>query len=359
MVQKNLFIGILILALTLPVMAQTGGNTFRSDDGLFTFTYPTTWTPSAKDFALRLTDPNPATPTQPFIQVDVMYPGLPGWPIGTFAGSTPAQVLATFQDSLTGLYTFGAPIETVANGKPVALVTTTGAILSGPNGDILLLAVDLGGRHIALIYAETPLGSMTVYQQTLVDVAGSMVYSGPSAPIVTATPPPVSQPVVTPAPDAGTPSPSETVTPAPQAPPPTEFGQAVLYYSSGTLTIYNASDTLLDLGGFALVAPNGERFNWNDWGIMTRRFGVGRCVFLHLIDQPYNPPDFCSRVRQLTYIYGDTAGRFWAWDAAINSAAEFQVVRGDTVVTTCTVAAGECRFEAPVPVVPYEPPWFR
>lgn len=358
MVQKTLFICVIVLALALPATAQdSGGNTFRSADGFFNFTYPTTWTPSEKDFALRLTDPNPNNPFRPFIQVDVMYPGLPGWPVGTYAGTTPAQLVGQFQAGLGNLYSFSALIETVQAGKALALTTTSGATLSGFEGDIALVAVDLGGNHVAMIYAEAPLGSMTAYQQTLVEVAGTMLYSGPPTAIVETPPVVAPPPEVTPPPIEVVPD--TTVTPAPPLAPTTQFGQVYLYYSSGTMTIYNASHTLVDLGGFALVAPTGERFNWNDWGIMTRRYGVGRCVFLHLLDQPYDPPSFCSRVRQLTYVLGNTAGRFWAWDGSFNSAAEFLVMRGDTLVATCTVAAGQCSFEAPVPIVPYEPSWFR
>lgn len=376
------FLILLCLALgtVAPVLAQEPAR-FVSDDGLFSFEYPGTWIQVDSDIAVRLLDPDPAVATADaaLLRVDIMYPGSAGIAPGAYAGYSPDEVLNEFQSQLEGLYVF-TPIQVAtADGKSVAFTTTTGTNSRGRLVNILLTAVDIGGNHVALIYGETPTTDVLAYQQTLLGIAGSMNYTGPPAELPSETPPVVEQPssptgeTETPAPPA---VPADTATaPTEEAPteaqPPvteeapvnertqaTDFGRVVLRYAEGSLLIYNNSDQTVNIDGLVLESPAGdERFTSNDFGGTTKNyFGTDRCIIVHLNTQAVEVPSFCNpgRTRILTYLQGDTSGRYLVWNPGFATASAFVVSQFGETLATCPIAAGECSIEAPVVQFPFE-----
>lgn len=364
---SRLVSGILI-ALILVSLAATRSNrvvaqeseskTFTSSNGLFTFQYPGDWVLDETASVARLV--SFATAEQAFqVRVEVIFPGSSGMSVGAYAGIPPADIIEQFRVNLAGSFTLGPTTPDNAGGKAIAYATTqAGAIAPELPTDILLLTMDLGGNNVGLMYAETSNGGLSATLTALKAIAGSAVYSGP------AVTPVVQQPVVTqPSAPQQPPASTDGTPAAPQGPavqqPPRATGQVHLFYADGTMTIYNGGDTPVSIAGIQLVVPGTtNNFGANDYGyIFQRLFIPDSCIFLHLATQPFSAPDFCRKTgtRQLTYLFGDTGERFFAWNSSFNTGATFLVMQGETTLATCTIAAGECTFEAPVRYIPFEP----
>ena len=323
---------------TLPPVEQ---DTFQ--DGFFTFSYPASWGVVPQAYGLQMTD-------DVGLEAQVIYPGSPGMQVGQYAGRSPEEVIEVFRVLLTGRYTLSATTNTTRNGRAMAYATTAGLDSEGGPIDIILIVVDLGGNHVGMIYAEMSAGQLSVYQERLLEVTSGMVYNGP--PTAALPPEDVAPPPAAPPSDPGDGSGDD---PAPPA-APTLTSAVQLYYANGTLTIYNGSEDILNAANIEFVATtSGERFGPNDLGYGTLSFfQPDRCITIYLTTQPYAPPAFCSGVRQLAYLSGDTPNRFWVWDPAFSSEATFLVQRDGETLATCNLAAGQCEFDVPVRVIPFE-----
>lgn len=380
-----LLILIALIGIILPSSsyAQDGENqTFVSADGLFTIQYPAEWI-LVPETDVRLAFV-PTDASNNSVKLDVIFPGSSGMAVGEYAGLSPAAVIDLFRANLAGAFTLGLTTPGFAGDKTIAYASAQALDPTGTPLEIMLIALDLGGNHIALFLAEVSGGLATAFP-ALLEIASSASYSGlavtpTETPVATidasttpdpnATPSPTVDASTTPDPNA---TPSATVeasatpnaqtpslTPTPEIPqPPQVTGQVHLYYADGALSIYNASDTVVTIANLSLAVPDGSvYFGSNDFGYTFQRLFLPRsCIFLHLTTQAYSAPSFCrpTGTRQLTYIWGDTPTRFFAWNSGFNASDSFLVIRDGETLATCSISAGECSFDAPVRYLPYEP----
>lgn len=131
-----------------------------------------------------------------------------------------------------------------------------------------------------------------------------------------------------------------TDTPPPVTPTAAIRAQVALIYSDDWLFLQNISDETLDLGDLRFV-QNGSslEFRASEWGGVQSVHPNG-CYQL-VRDSSYvdTRPGFCSFNG---WIFKGRSSQFWR--AFEEGADTFTVYEGVREITTCTIAAGECRF---------------
>lgn len=337
-----------------PVESLTAS--YQSADGLFSFNHPADWLLN-DGASVTLQILNAANPSQVDAYVEVTPPQS-AFVLDYSGTGTAFGVMESFKSNMMQNYAFTDTLLTDVGGKRVAFVTSS---VSYNNNtlvkDFLFAVVEVGGNNVALTYVEAPVGQLNTYLPTVFALVSTMSSSVPPAVPIS---PPV-QPTTAP----GTPQPTvEGATTVPSQPPPVidqpahENGRVVLFYSNGTMTIYNSSDTFVSIEGLELVTPDGNgRFISRDYGFYFQRvFAPDRCVHIHLNTQPFSAPSFCRRtgIRQLTYLFGDWDNLNFVWHSAFNPSGTFLVQRMGETLATCSIAAGECEFQAPVVYIAYD-----
>ena len=337
-----------------PVESLTG--VYQSADGTFSFNHPINWILNDLGAVIAIQVPDAVDPAQVAANIEISPPQSAYVMDYSGAGSA-FGVMESFKANLGQLYTFSDTLVTNVNGKAVAFVTGTSSDTGVPR-EFMFAIVEVGGNNVSLIYVDAPVGKLNTYQPDAFAVASTMTSSVPPATPIQAP----SQPTTVPA--QGTPQP--TVPGATTAPQPTPVieqpergeGRVVLFYSNGTMTIYNSSDTPVVIEGLELVTPDGERrFISRDYGWYFQRvFAPDRCIHIHLTTQPFSAPSFCRRTgtRQLTYIFGDRSHLNFVWHSGFNASGSFLVQRHGETLATCSIAAGECEFQAPITYIAYE-----
>lgn len=372
--------------------SQVQDGVYRAADGNISFVYPPEWTLTDHLGFVQL---EPETlPTEPF------------WRIGLYLPATDDADFSAIYQTATSSRDFLEQILAALADDDEITITNTGEIqditlagkfgtqvqvaFTGAEGNIesavIVMQVAEGLFIPVVLVAEAPLQAQ--YLDTLNVVAGSLTFGQPIvATTPTATPSPDAAQTATPTEatpaETGTPeataavtetpagvteTPTET-TPLPETPTlpsiadrePTTAGRIGLLYADGTLTVYNASNEVLDLGDLAFVLPDGsKRFVADHFGdLMRTQFYPGRCVRVYLFSQPYVLPKFCTQglTRELAYLFGTEDHLYWVWDPRFNAAGVFQVVRNDETIAQCTISAGECAFDVPLARLPIIPEW--
>ncbi|MBL8155834.1 MAG: hypothetical protein JNM70_16750 [Anaerolineae bacterium] len=176
-----LIIALLFAACGSPTGSPTPsalGQTLTAEDGTFSFQYPTGW--YAQVISGQVTIANNQTAAEnsfptPGQFVARMFTG----PISAVAGltdqSTPTEVLQRFAESLGDLQ-FGAPADLTIGPYPAARVEG-----SSPEGQGIILALNLGGGHYGIVSAVSAPGEMAQYEPTLLSILATLQYQPPSS----------------------------------------------------------------------------------------------------------------------------------------------------------------------------------
>lgn len=140
-----------------------------------------------------------------------------------------------------------------------------------------------------------------------------------------------------------------TATPAPVlAPQPAEQGGLLLIYSdAAALTIINTSMRSLSLSGMQFETRDGQRYFDSEWfGDQTvRDFLPNSCIFISLLQEQRQPPDFCETARTLGYNQVDADRYVFVWTAAANPDDVFRVTQRGRDLADCVLSAGRCFVE--------------
>lgn len=154
------------------------GQSLTAEDGTFTFQYPDGW--YAQVISGQVTIANNQTAAEnsfptPGQFVARMFTG----PISAVAGltdqSTPTEVLQRFAESLGDLQ-FGAPADLTIGPYPAARIEG-----SSPEGQGIILALNLGGGNYGIVSAVSAPGEMPQYEPTLLTILATLQYQPPSS----------------------------------------------------------------------------------------------------------------------------------------------------------------------------------
>lgn len=176
---------ILLIALILAACGSPSGSptpaalgkTLAAEDGTFSFQYPDGWyaqviagqvTIASSQAAAENSFPTPGQ------FVARMFTG----PISAVAGltdqSTPTEVLQRFAESLGDLQ-FGTPADLTIGPHPAARIEG-----SSPEGQGIILALNLGSGHYGIVSAVSAPGEMAQYEPTLLTILATLQYQPPS-----------------------------------------------------------------------------------------------------------------------------------------------------------------------------------
>ena len=122
-------------------------------------------------------------------------------------------------------------------------------------------------------------------------------------------------------------------------------GDALLLYGEEGLTIYNATQTELNISGMSLILPNGtRRFDLNIIGVdIINNIEPGKCIQIILSSQPAAAPELCASLVQRQRLAKTNANEFWVWDPTVQAVSgTFDVIFDGAPVASCVVADGVC-----------------
>lgn len=145
-------------------------------------------------------------------------------------------------------------------------------------------------------------------------------------------------------------TPETTATTIPETTPAavsTAETAVLLRYDETSLVLLNRSSQPVDVSGltFVQIRPNGstlefETARWSGGNRPTTALPAGECFQVQRNDiAQLDKPDFCD-----LQSWSRVSFPRWFWRSD-DTAATFEVRRGDTVLATCAVSAGECALE--------------
>jgi serine/threonine protein kinase len=239
------------------------------------------------------------------------------------------------------------------NGRLFLILGMAGALLIV--GALALLA---SGR---LFVSQTP----TLIPTSTAPMAAIIPTNTPEAAASATTPPtealptipPTAQPVaavteaiVSPTPESATAEPSTAEATAVDSIPPTAAESAVvLRYDARSLVLLNRSQASVDISGWSFVQTlaNGTKLTFearrwdNGASRPTTALPPGNCFMVWTnTGNEVATPDDCAK-RSSWQAVGQTR---WFW-VSTNPSANFEVRKGDAVLATCSILAGECSVE--------------